>query len=178
MLREQNWGATNLYIHNLNGYVLSLDLRHHIMLICTICRSPIVSNVSLYSGSGSGTGGTFTAYMQTRNGPLDVAVVDAPVDHTLVMNAVTENSPAQVTLHKTYEGTFSLSSQPFFLLPTIQNAEDVDDPAGWGRTRNVAVSKLTGGVAEGSVRWFPSDRTTRAGSVRVLTSNSDLALSL
>lgn len=174
---EKNSGFTNLYMHNSNGYVSLLP--HRCVLISSIYwHSPIVSNISLHSGHESGTGGHFTAFMGTSNSPLDIAVVDAPVDHTLVMTADTRNSPARVMLHKTYEGSFKLSSPPFFQLPTIQITEDVDDPAGWGRSRNVAMSKLTGGVAEGSARWLPADRTTPTGSVRISTSNLGLDLSL
>ncbi|EED85292.1 predicted protein [Postia placenta Mad-698-R] len=124
----------------------------------------------------SETGGQFLVGIRTSNSPTNIAVLDAPVDHTLHLKAHTSNSFVQAALHKTYEGAFRLTSSRFFR-PTI-HASDVQDPAEKGRRRVIETSRATGGYLEGAVHWRPTDRKTRYGSVDISTSNLGLDLSL
>lgn len=133
--------------------------------------------MSLFSTSANRTNGTFIVDIRSLNSPLNAEIAVAPVDHTLDLKAYTTNAPPRVKLPTTYEGTFELSCLRF-IQPVITFAEDPTDPAGRGRHRNVTFSKLSGGVAEGSVQWLPLNRTTPRGSVQVTTTNMGINLDL
>lgn len=139
-------------------------------------NGPVAANLSMYATTESETGGQFLVGIRTSNSPTNIAVLDAPVDHTLHLKAHTSNSFVQAALHKTYEGAFRLTSSRFFR-PTI-HASDVQDPADKGRRRVIETSRATGGYLEGAVHWRPTDRKTRYGSVDISTSNLGLDLSL
>ncbi|PCH35700.1 hypothetical protein WOLCODRAFT_140032 [Wolfiporia cocos MD-104 SS10] len=148
----------------------------HTSLDLKTSNGPVTANISLYSTSGSNTGGVFDVGIYTSNSPMHIAFLDAPVDHLLTMRAHTTNGPVLAALHETYEGTFSLRSSAFFR-PTIQVDRSVEDPAGKGRQRVVDVRTLGRGFADGRVLWTPSERQN-VGSVEVSTSNMGLDLRL
>ncbi|KZT03912.1 uncharacterized protein LAESUDRAFT_658842 [Laetiporus sulphureus 93-53] len=156
---------------NVNSPVTGLQMR--------TSNSPIGANISLYSTLPSGTGGNFTARISTSNSPLSISYPYSPVDHRLHMHARTSNGPAHVQLHPTYEGTFRLISSGFLGRPTVHADPAVEDPAGRGRTRSVDYRSAGGRVAEGIVRWLPSDRNeTELGDVQISTSQLGLDLFL
>lgn len=112
---------------------------------------------------------------RTSNAPLHLSFVDAPVEHSLTLDAYSTNSPAEVTLHKTYEGKFDLASSPF-IKPVVSWGDDVD-PKGQGRKRFVHVETDSRNHVRGVAVWGLDAKEPR-GSVKVETSNSPLHLTL
>ena len=112
--------------------------------------------------------------MRTSNAPLHLQFFDAPVDSALGLQAETSNSPAEVSLHKTFEGEFELASSLFFV-PEVQ-WHPVDDPAGRGRERRVSVGQVSRSHVRGNVGW--DEDGGRRGDVSVKTSNAPLRLFL
>ena len=131
--------------------------------------------MTLQSTTASSTGVTFGVSAHTSNAPLALTVVDAPLEHTLALNARTSNSPARVTLHTTYEGTFEARSSRWFR-PTVEWDAEAKDPAGEGRNRRVQVRRVRGESVEGSAAW--AEGGEERGHVVVETSNSPLRLKL
>ena len=137
--------------------------------------SVIDSQIGLYSNTSDATKGEFHLDVRTSNSPLQVAFVDTPVDSSLYAVVHTSNSPAQVTLHRAFEGAFSLLGMPF-PRPIVQWDTSVEDPAGRGRERTVRVDGVQGSLVYGKVFW--GDEGVRNGTVQVETSNSPLRLLL
>lgn len=136
--------------------------------------SRIDGTISLASNTSDATKGKYWASAHTANAPLHLSFVDAPVDSTLTLDAHTANSPAEVSLHKTFEGKFELSSSVWFT-PEVQ-WHPVDDPAKRERKRRVSVSQVGRGHVQGNVAWAEEGETR--GEVTVKTSNSPVRLHL
>ncbi|CCM02993.1 uncharacterized protein FIBRA_05108 [Fibroporia radiculosa] len=149
----------------------------HTELSLHTSNGPIATNISLFSIADNSMGGTFDVDIHTSNSPMNVAFLEAPVDHTLNMKAHTSNSPARATLHKTYEGSFALSSSRFFR-PSVHADNSVEDPAGHQRQRTVRTNTIAGSLVKGDVKWIPSERETEVGRVEISTSNLGLDLFL
>jgi len=123
-----------------------------------------------------GNRGDFAVDASTVNSPLNVELPVAPVDHVLHLSAKSSRSPAHVSLPSTYEGSFFLSSS--ILGPHVDVTEDVEDPKGEGRTREVTFNKAGHEIA-GDVYWDGgSDDEKKGGSVEVVTSILPAHLSL
>ena len=136
----------------------------------------IDSQIGLYSNTSDSTGGAFTVSARTSNSPLKLVFVDAPVDSILFVAAGTSNSPAQVRLHETYEGSFMLRGSTFFP-PTVEWREGVQDPAGHGRERTVETKIINDSLVTGDVFW--GEKAKKAGSVQWFeASNAPLRLAL
>ncbi|KAI1790402.1 hypothetical protein LXA43DRAFT_513251 [Ganoderma leucocontextum] len=149
---------------------------HVVRLFIKTSNGLIDSQVGLYSNASDATGGTFVVSARTANSPLKLTFVDAPVDSALHATMGTSNSPAQVTLHETYEGSFSLLSSTFFR-PAVEWDKDPEDPAGRGRERTVKVNAVKDSLVTGDVFWGEKEAKEK-GSVSVETSNSPLRLIL
>jgi len=117
-------------------------------------------------------GTNFSVLTHTSNGPLDVAFRDAPVDSLLAYRGSTSNSPANVLLHPTFQGRFTLATHSAWLNPIIHQHR-VDDPAGRGRNRFVSYRNLQGYV-RGDIVWGNTDG--EKGDVDLATSNARLTL--
>ncbi|KAF5354947.1 hypothetical protein D9756_005640 [Leucocoprinus leucothites] len=117
----------------------------------------------------------FLVNTHTSNSRLDVTFRDAPVDSILTHRGSTSNSPADVRLHPTFEGHFSLNSHSGLFNPIVHEHQ-VDDPAGRGRRRNVSYRNVRGYV-DGDVKWGGSNEKKR-GNVDVSTSNARVTLDL
>ena len=137
----------------------------------------IDSQLGLYSNTTNATGGAFTVNARTTNSPMKLSFVDAPADSALHADAGTSNSPAQVQLHETFEGAFSLTTSRF-LRPVVEWERDVEDPAGRGRERTVRVNEVKDSLVTGNVFWGKKEGAKARGTVRVSTTNSPLRLLL
>ncbi|PIL33769.1 hypothetical protein GSI_04394 [Ganoderma sinense ZZ0214-1] len=137
----------------------------------------IDSQIGMYSNATNATGGAFSVNARTANSPLKLAFVDAPADSVLHADAGTSNSPAQVRLHETFEGAFSLMASAF-LRPVVEWKRDAEDPAGRGRERTVKVNAVKDSLVTGNVFWGEQEGMKRRGTVRVATSNSPVRLIL
>lgn len=146
-----------------------------------ICRSRffcsrIDSAIVLASNTSDATKGKYEVTARTSNAALHLTFFDAPVDHSLNLEAHTSNALAEVTLHKTYEGTFDLSSSRYYG-PIVQWNKDAEDPKGHGRQRRVHFETESRGHVHGDVAW-DSEGGAKSGSVNVGTSNAKVHLTL
>lgn len=117
---------------------------------------------------------SFSVLTHTSNSPLDVAFRDAPIDSLLTYRGSTSNSPANIFLHPTFQGRFTLATHSAWSNPIVHQ-HWVDDPAGRGRTRLVTYRNLRGYV-QGDITWGDADG--EKGEVIVDTSNAGLTLDL
>ena len=164
---------THLFLKTSNRYDFPLHVPYHHPLTATR-RSRIDSEVSLVSNQSSTTGGNFHVAARASNAPLSLTVVDAPLDSMLLLAASTSNSPARVALHKTFQGTFDLSSSAVFR-PEV-DWSPVNDPAEQDRRRRVRLDTIKGSRVRGGVEW--EEGGEERGKVVVETSNSPLRLVL
>ncbi|KAG5641350.1 hypothetical protein DXG03_005456 [Asterophora parasitica] len=141
-------------------------------LLISTSNAPIKSTLQLASAQKAG--GKFKIGISTSNAPLDLNFSDAPVNSVLLLDAHTSVSRATVQLHKTFDGTFDISSS--LKRPVVVWEGNPEDPAGEGRTRKVAVD-VRGSTVSGSARWSGSDELI-PGRVSVTTSLSPLTLKL
>ncbi|KAF9445068.1 hypothetical protein P691DRAFT_735594 [Macrolepiota fuliginosa MF-IS2] len=110
----------------------------------------------------------------TSNSPLNIAFDDAPLNSILAFRASTSNSPAEVTLHPTFEGHFSLQSSLFS--PVVHRSPSVEDPAGKGRRRYIRFGNVRNYVS-GDVSWGSEDAEGR-GEADIRSSNARVTLNL
>ncbi|KAG6887437.1 hypothetical protein C0995_015310 [Termitomyces sp. Mi166 len=127
--------------------------------------------------SANESGGRFKVFARTSNAPLDLSFVEAPVDSVLSFDATTSLGPATVSLHPTYEGSYTATTS--FRRPSILVNYDAEDPAGKGRQRQVHSSINRGPIASGTIRWFDGgDNKELLGNVEVRTSLAPLVLKI
>jgi hypothetical protein len=135
------------------------------------------ANVSLYSNEA--TGGDFEIDASTSNTLLHVRLPIAPINHVLHFTARNSEAPAWVDLPPTYEGSYYLSSS--IKRPHITVIEDLEDPKGGGRIRQVA-HKNAGHEVGGDISWVGDDdfdgSKVKMGSVEVITNVHEARLSL
>ncbi|KAI0794307.1 hypothetical protein C8Q74DRAFT_568961 [Fomes fomentarius] len=136
----------------------------------------IDSAIALASNTSDATKGKYEVTARTSNSALHLTFFEAPVDHSLNLEAHTSNALAEVTLHKTYEGTFDLSSSRYYG-PIVQWNKEAEDPKGRGRERRVHFETESRGHVRGDVAW-DSEEGEKSGSVNVGTSNAKVHLTL
>ncbi|KAK0196019.1 hypothetical protein F5146DRAFT_924767 [Armillaria mellea] len=110
---------------------------------------------------------------RTSNGPLQIKVLESPVDSKVKLDARTSNAFGEVWLPPTYEGTYSLSTS--HMQPTLRVGE-MSDPAERGRRRTVKQNTVRRGETVGEVYWDEHNRGR--GTVLVRSSNGPLSLKL
>jgi hypothetical protein len=163
---------TKLELQTSNGYVCLCLLSSRLL---TTGHRHIESEVTLVADTDSKWGGEFDVVAETSNAPLRLIFADSPVDHVLRLRAHTSIGPADVSLHRAFEGSFSArtSYSQARLLKT-----EVEDPKGRGRQRkvnSVMWDKYHRDVS-GKVSW--GEREAELGSVEVETSLAPVSLSL
>ncbi|EDR07808.1 uncharacterized protein LACBIDRAFT_297984 [Laccaria bicolor S238N-H82] len=130
-------------------------------------NAEITASISLTTTSNS-PGGNYSILTQTSFAKLTLTFPSSPLDSSLSLNARTSLASIDVSLHPTYEGTFTLDASltPFGAKVFVD--EDVRDPAGEGRKRKVEVRRGNGGGrVEGSVGW--GDGEEGRGNVKLET---------
>ncbi|PFH47474.1 hypothetical protein AMATHDRAFT_67678 [Amanita thiersii Skay4041] len=152
---------SRVYINTGDDESATLDLR--------TSNGYIQSDISLLHTAT--TGGDFNVVASSSNSPLRLHFLDAPLNSKLALTARTSNSPAQVTLHPTYEGGFQVSTSN--MRPNAFARSGIEDPSGRGRQRDVQISRSWSQVT-GSVSW--SDEGRSRGRVVLSTSNSPASL--
>ncbi|KAK0495084.1 hypothetical protein EDD18DRAFT_1173857 [Armillaria luteobubalina] len=110
---------------------------------------------------------------RTSNGPLQIKVLESPVDSKVKLDARTSNAFAEVGLPPTYEGSYSLSTS--HMQPSLRVGE-MADPAGRGRRRTVKQNTVRRGETIGEVYW--DERNRGRGTVLVRSSNGPISLKL
>lgn len=149
----------------------------YIFELCLIANSsPLKADIRLHDLriAQPSTKTSFSVLTHTSNSPLDVAFRDAPIDSLLTYRGSTSNSPANIFLHPTFQGRFTLATHSAWSNPIVHQ-HWVDDPAGRGRTRLVIYRNLRGYV-QGDITWGDADG--EKGEVSVDTSNAGLTLDL
>ncbi|KAM5531474.1 hypothetical protein V8D89_014864 [Ganoderma adspersum] len=146
--------TTNLDLHTTNGH--------------------IDASVSLLPSSNSGVVGPYFVTMETSNAAIDLAFVDAPLDHVLTASARSSNGRVAVTMHETFEGEFELRTSNA-RAPDV-SARNVSDPAGLGRKRGWGAYGIGRAGYRGTVAW--SDENSHRGSVEATTTNARVQLTL
>ncbi|KAF8589476.1 hypothetical protein K439DRAFT_1612703 [Ramaria rubella] len=117
---------------------------------------------------------SFSVSAKTSNGPLDVTFPDAPSSpfSHLEFTGKTSNSPANIKLHATYEGSISLSTSSHSE-SSLLSQRNSQDPSGKGRHRTVDIRKMVKGALDAGVWWGDdSNKGEGKGKVVVKTSNA------
>jgi len=150
-------------------------------LVMRTRNSPLEGEISLLQPSSSSSlksVGVYHVDAETSNSRLGLAFATAPVGSTLTLNAATSNSPANVALHPTFEGDFDLSTSNWFKALVVED-EDVQDPSGKDRKRNISYNRVDGQhKVVGKVFWGEDGNNKADGVVKVQTSNSGVVLKL
>lgn len=97
----------------------------------------------------------------------------SPVDSILHYKGDTSNSPATVTLHSAYEGSFKLESS---VMSPIIDRGNAEDPSGKGRRRTIDIHRTGRSIASGEIYWGSAKKET--GNVVIRTSNSPAKIRL
>jgi len=138
--------------------------------------SAIDADISLVSASGSG--GLFGVTTTTSNDDLIIDFPSSPVDSQLDFVARTSNGLANIHLNPAYEGRFSLATSSVFRNSVLEH-NDVVDPSGKKRRRQLQYKQIRRGTLEGTVQWDgPRDERKPNGAVVVRTSNAPISLEL
>lgn len=189
-LRDTTKALGKLLMQTQNGYVpLSSQYNPLHPLTNTPCRHlntqvdllSLTSADDIYTSTArsQGTGGSFKIDAHTTNHPLDLKIATAPLSHTLDLTARTQNGALAVTLPRTYEGAFRVSTTN--AQPVVRPREGAADPAGRGRARRVASGQAgSRNAVEGSVVWEggqdAGDVAHGSGSVTIATTNAGVQL--
>ncbi|KAI0786223.1 hypothetical protein C8Q75DRAFT_772828 [Abortiporus biennis] len=118
----------------------------------TTSNSPIKTNLFLHSRTANETGGSFDVKLRTSNSPLDVFIPEAPLNHTLKLNAVSSNGQIRAGIHKAFEGNFGARSSTWFTPNVFFSSTQEEDPSGQNRERKTSLTKGRGYV-RGWVSW-------------------------
>lgn len=95
--------------------------------------------------------GRFRVFASTNNSPVNVTVLESPVNGRLHVEAKTRNAPALLELDSAFEGSFAAHTTN--AEPALNFKEGVEDPAGEQRERFVETSYVSPGRTGGSVAW-------------------------
>ncbi|KAI0263119.1 hypothetical protein BC834DRAFT_889159 [Gloeopeniophorella convolvens] len=142
-------------------------------------NSHIIGQFALLSTRADRAGGGFNITALTSQSPLELRFTEQALNSDLTLNVHSSGAISDVYLHPAYEGTFELLSGggPAHL--------DVDpkvrDPAGRGRTRQVASRTVGRGarLIRGDVAWVPRyEETLPNGSVRLVSAPGGVRLFL
>lgn len=138
--------------------------------------SAIEADISLLSTPGSG--GVFDVTTTTSNSDLNIKFPASPVNSHLEVMARTSNGLANIYLNPAYEGRFSLATTSVFRT-SVREHEEVVDPTGRGRNRQLQYKQIGRSTVEGTVQWQGSKSEEKAnGLVVVRTSSSPIYLDL
>lgn len=145
--------------------------------IFTYTHSRILgSHVTLLADSQDGSGGTFKVSAESSNENVEVSFPIAPLHSILHLDASTSNAPVNVSLHKTFEGEFSLYTPGG--RPMVRYGQGIADPAGAKRRRDVYFDRDRRGIVFGKVLWEPRHKTLNLGSATLRSLNTDIFLSM
>lgn len=163
--------TSNALIHATVG-LLNADEETPTHLVLKTSNGRLDSDLHLYSTArDNSAGGAFVVSARTSNAALSLHHATAPVDSLLTLDTHTSNSPATVSLHPTFEGTYSASTSNSGIVVSVD--DHAEDPSGRGRQRVSHIYANKGKKVEGSVYW---GEEKKAGDVVVKTSNSPVTI--
>lgn len=163
---------SNAGLYTGNGFVV---LQFTLILLLTHCSRLIDANLTLVSSADDKAKGSFRVNAGSSNAPIEIAIPTAPAGHILRLNTYTSQSPVNVHLPLTFEGSFSLASSSA-APPKVEYDPDATDPSGKGRHRIVEYHKPQAGIGRGTVSWSPNH--PGIGSVDLRAYESSLSLML
>ncbi|KAI0764412.1 hypothetical protein BD413DRAFT_482727 [Trametes elegans] len=136
----------------------------------------IHGNLGLFRPESTHTGGKYQANARSSNGPIVLAVLDAPANSLLNASVASTNAPVRVRAPAAYEGSFELRSA-FWAPPEVERHER-EDPLGRGRKREVSVRSIQRRAVRGEVAWVPGDDDAKSGHIWLETTNARAVLEL
>lgn len=142
----------------------------------TLPLRKLTSSVSLLSTAQGNSGGVFKVSAKSSNGPVSVSFPQAPLDSVQHIEAQSANGNVALQLHKTFEGEFGLQTSN--AVPSVERVTRVQDPAGFGRQREIGYEQDRRGTVTGKATWGEAIASRVMGSVKVKTSNGDVKLVL
>ncbi|KAH7921450.1 hypothetical protein BV22DRAFT_1198201 [Leucogyrophana mollusca] len=148
LLNRENARATELEVKTSNGLI----------------------DASVLLESSTGSGGSFKVSTTTSNSPLMLKFPSSPASSHLECTARTSNSHADVQMHAAFEGRFEVDTSNMW--PSLQQRQDVEDPAHQGRRRVVDEVRRTKNHISGKVYWGNEGVGRNGGFVSVRTSNA------
>ena len=159
----------------ISSYLLTTVTSAHPLHSASFHRH-IDAKVSLLPNSTlrGGNGGPYRVTATASNEYINLAFVDAPLDHALTASAQTSNGHVSVAVHDTFEGPFDLSTVNANL-PSLM-ARNPRDPAGLGRRRRHTIHSGGRSTLYGNVWW--GEENKERGSVSVSTSNWGVVLQI
>ncbi len=137
--------------------------------------------MALDSTAPEGKTPVFRVLTKSANKPVDLKVISLPSRADTNIDVQTTNALATVRLPLTYEGKFDLHSTPY--KPVVNVSQDVKDPSGLVRRREVKNDRERRGLLTGSVAWVwhegaGASAPVMKGNVIVKTSNAEAQLFL
>ncbi|KAJ7142508.1 hypothetical protein C8R44DRAFT_974229 [Mycena epipterygia] len=129
----------------------------------------IEGNITLESDSERSA---FDTTASTSNGRIQLAVVTAPIDSTVRLNARTSIGAVGLKLPDTFEGSFIAATSLSSL--SVKLDETVKDPTGAGRERRLEYKQWNGWWADGRIGW--SEEGMGHGGVELRTSMAPIML--
>ncbi|KAH9912785.1 uncharacterized protein BXZ73DRAFT_55866, partial [Epithele typhae] len=137
-------------------HLFNLDVTEPTRLDMRTTDAEIHSEVSLLCGTPdehhpSGPG-AFSLSAHNRGGPVNLAVLDAPLSNHLRVHASAHDAPATVALPPSYEGGFEARTT-YGPRPVVEWREELVDPAGLGRKRGARWGSVQRGRVAGRVGW-------------------------
>jgi hypothetical protein len=133
-----------------------------------------LSTVRTGDPSYPGKGGSFAAHAQTTNGILSLKVPITPLSPTIVVNGLTTNKRASLSMYRAYEGSFILRSSNADT-PRVEERLK-DDPAHEDREPNLATSENNDGLLEGLHWWGPEKSAPQDSHISIGCSDGPAVL--
>lgn len=120
--------------------------------------------------------GLFRVFAQTYNSPVNVTLLESPINGFLRVEAKTKNAPALLELDSAFEGNFA--AHTINADPSIALKEGVEDPVGEGRDRFVQTSYVSPRTTGGSVAWGKPLSSHHSSVAGVATTNAPAVIVL
>ncbi|KAF8206081.1 hypothetical protein K438DRAFT_1817805 [Mycena galopus ATCC 62051] len=134
-------------------------------LMMRTSNNRIDANVSLFTDARKG--GDFGITGTTSNGRVNIAVPASPIDSALDLTARTSNAAAELTLHRAYQGSLTVSTSNNY--PEIKRLNEKEDG------RQFEYSQMRG-HGHGYVYAKGKEANKKLGNVVVKTSNAPVVL--
>ncbi|KAI0086962.1 hypothetical protein BDY19DRAFT_995394 [Irpex rosettiformis] len=123
-------------------------------------NAEISASMALESTAPKGKIPSFRVLAKSSNKTVNLKAVSSPLKANTQMEIQTSNAPATFRLPASYEGKFDLHSTPF--KPVVNVNEDVKDPAGLERKREVHNDRSRRGLLSGSISWVEDEHSEGA----------------
>lgn len=152
----------------------SIDDSHATSLLLRTSNGHIDSILNL---NGQPYLSSFAVQSITSNALSQTHVNSHPHSTALTLDMKTSNNRARAAVQPSFEGPFFMRTSNASPMLTAGRDEEVEDPSGEGRARNIQVNRKVGGLMEGKV-WWGDWRSRGKGWVHLTSSNGQVELDL